>query len=157
MIKTVSVNKVLVAASAYDAEDVLSESTSAGTSWVFQRCGGSGSIIKAHLRCKTTNVTPRMTLYLFRRLPTSNLNDHAANTAVLNADKANSLGKIDFPALEDVGGVSEAVATPSTYGNVPLSFRTETETDTIWGILAIRDAATITAGDDITIDLDLEP
>ena len=158
MITDIKVNKVLVADGNYAANDVLSESKTAGTAFIFKRCGGSGYIVKATARLKTTAIAARLTMYLFDTLPTSQLNDNEANTAVLNADKDNCIGKIDFPVLEDLGGVSESVATPSTYGNLPLSFRTKDTAETLWGILVTRDAITgETAGDDISVTLSMEP
>lgn len=155
--KTVSVTKALVAAGDYAAEDVLSKSVSAGTCWTFNVSVGSGYITKAQAICETTALTPRLTLYLFKAVPTSNLNDNAANTALLHADLANYIGKIDFPALEDLGGDSEAVATPSTTGNLPLAFVSGTNME-LYGVLVTRDAITgESAGDDMTIILTVEP
>jgi len=158
MLTKVSVTKALAATTDYTAEDVLSESASAGTVWTFPRMGGSGHIVKAQAICETTGLTPRLTLYLFDTTPTSELDDNEANTALLHADLANYVGKIDFPALEDLGGDSESVATPSTYGNLPLAFRTKSETDSLYGILVTRDAiADEVDGDDMTIVLEVEP
>ena len=162
---TVSVTKALTSASAYAAEDVLSESATngVGTAWTFSAIakvdGGTGYIVKAQAICETTAVTPRLTLYLFNTTPTSELDDNAANTALLHADLANYVGKIDFPAMEDVGGDSEAVASPSTYGNLPLAFQcrnTATVADDLIGILVTRDAFTNTAGNDVTVTLTAE-
>lgn len=158
LIKTVSVTKALAAAANYAAEDVLSESASAGTVWTFNMLGGSGYITKAQAICETTALTPRLTLFLFKTLPTSELNDNVANTALLHADLAKYIGKIDFPALEDIGGDSEAVATPNTNGNLPLAFDCASVTDTLYGILVTRDAITgETATDDMTIILTVDP
>lgn len=160
-VKTVSVTKALAAAENYAAEDVLSESASAGTVWTFAGVvrgdGASGYVVKAQAICETTALTPRLTMYLFTVAPTSNLNDNAANTALLHADLANYVGKVDFPALEDLGGDSEAVATPSTYGNLPLSFSCPQGADDLYGILATRDAITAeVATMDMTIRLTVE-
>jgi hypothetical protein len=156
----VSTTKALAAASAYHAEDVLSESASngVGTDWDFAAVakvnGGSGYIVKAQAISETTAVTPRLTLFLFNVAPTSELDDHAANTALLHADLANYVGKIDFPAMEDLGtGDSEAVASPSTYGNLPLAFNCATAADDLYGIVVTRDAFTQTAASDLTITL----
>lgn len=158
MIKDIAVNKALAAAGNYDAEDVLSESATVGTTWIFLRCGGSGYITKALAICEITALTPRLTLFLFNKLPTSALNDAVANTALLHADLDNYIGKIDFSALEDLGGDSASEASPSTSGNLPLAFRTTDSTDTLWGILVTRDAITgEAAGMDLTIKLSLEP
>ena len=157
-LKPVSVTKALAAAGNYDIEDVLSESAGAGTVWTFvgmaKLNGGSGYITKAHVICETTGLTPRLTLFLFTAAPTSNLNDNVANTALLHADLANYIGKIDFPALGDLGGDSEAVATPSTDGNLPLEFTCATADDNLYGILVTRNAITgESAGDEMTVRL----
>ncbi len=158
---TISVTKAVAAAGNYDAEDVISEHATTGTSWLFAAIaranGASGLIIKAQLICETTALTPRCTLFLFTAAPTSMLNDNVANTALLHADLANYVGKIDFPAMEDLGGDSEAVATPSTTGNLPLSFTCAAGADDLYGVLVTRDAITgETATDDWVIRLTAE-
>ncbi len=157
----VSTTKALASATAYHAEDVLSEHASTGTDWDFAAVakvnGGSGYIVKAQAVCETTAVTPRLTLFLFTTAPTSTNNDHAQNTALLHADLANYIGKIDFPAMEDLGtGDSESVASPSTYGNLPLAFNCATAADDLYGVLVTRDAFTNTATNDMTITLVVE-
>ena len=159
---TISTTKALESAVAYSAEDVLSETdtASAGTDWDFDAVGkvngGTGYIVKAQAICETTAVTPRLTLYLFNTAPTSELDDNAANTALLHADLANYIGKIDFPAMEDLGGDSESVASPSTSGNLPLAFNCASADDALYGILVTRDAFTNTATNDINIKLVVE-
>ncbi len=162
-IVTISVTKVLAAASAYHAEDVLSESATngIGTSWTFtsiaRQAGAGGYITKAHAISEATAVTPRLTLFVFTAAPTCELDDHAANTALLHADLANYVGKIDFPAMEDLGtGDSEAVATPSTYGNLPLAFTCAATSRNLIGVLISRDAFTQVAGNDMVIRLTVE-
>lgn len=158
---SVSVTKAIAAAGDYAAEDVLSESTSVGTAWTFADValvkGEALSIVKAQAICEVTGLTPRLTLYLFTVTPTCAMNDNVANTALLHADIANYIGKIDFPSLEDLGGDSEAIATPSTYGNLPLEFNcASTDTD-IYGVIITRDAiAGEVAGMDVTITLTVE-
>ena len=89
---TVSVTKALVAAGDYAAEDVLSESASAGTPWVFNGIvpanGKTSYIVKAQAILETTALALKLTLFLFKATPTSNLNDNVANTALLHADLA---------------------------------------------------------------------
>ena len=158
---TVSVTKALAAAGNYDIEDVLSESATVGTFWTFTGLassnGNGGYIVKAQAICETTALTPRLTLYLFDTLPTSAKNDNVANTAVLNADVGKYIGKIDFPSMEDLGGVSEAVVTPSTYGNLPLQFKCTAAVTALYGVLVTRDAITgEVATDDMTIKLTAE-
>lgn len=135
----------LVAASDYASGDVLSDSTSAGTARRFRnvvdRDSGGGVIVMAHAMCSATGLTPRITSYFFEAIPTSNLNDNAANTALLEADLPNYLGKIDFTGLGDLGGYSEAIVTTSTAGNLPIAFGLESGRD-IYSIDVTRDAIT---------------
>jgi len=159
--KTVSVTKALAAALAYSAGDVLSEHATTGTDWDFSAIakenGGKGKIVKAHVISETTAITPRLVLYLFSAAPTSAVNDNVANTALLHADLANYVGRIDFPAMSENGtGDSEAIATESTYGNVPLDFECAAAADDLIGILVTMDAFTQTAGDDMTVRVTVE-
>ena len=149
--KSVKVTKALAAASQYHAEDVVSETATntEGTDWDFD-FGGTGYITKGTIMSETTAVTPRITLFLFSAPPTCELDDHAASTCPLNADAANFLGYIDFPATMDLGtGCSVAVATPSTTGNLPISF----DSPIVYGVAVTRDAFTQTATDDLHIIL----
>lgn len=162
VLKTVSVTKALAAAANYAAEDVLSESTSAGTVWTFSAIsrvnGAYGAIVKAVASLETTALSPRLTLYLFNAAPgTAELDDNKANTVVANADISKYVGRIDFPALEDLGGNSEAIVTPSTIGNLPLAFQCASSADDLIGICVTRDAITGEAAtDDLTINLTVE-
>lgn len=159
--RIVSVTKEVAAADNYAAEDVLSEDVSAGTAWTFPDVvakGGRGYITNARVICQTTNLTPRLTLYLFKAAPTSALNDNVANTTLLHADLANYQGKIDFPALEDLGGDSEAVISTSTVGNLPLAFQCAENSGALHGVLVTRDAITgETVDDEYTLELTVEP
>ena len=144
---TVSLLRTIAAAGDYAAEDVLSDSASAGTAMGFtgigKNKGAGGKITQGIVLCSVTALTPRLTLFLFRNTPTCNLNDNVANTAVLAADQSECVGWIDFPALEDLGtGMSSAVATPNTFGNLPLSFNCDADDDTLYGVLVTRDAIT---------------
>lgn len=142
--KVVRASQVLAAAGDYGAEDVLSGSTTAGVAFFFagmsKKDGGSGEIDRATVFCSTTALTPRITLFLFNQLPTSNLNDNAANTGPSVADHPNFKGQIDFPALEDLGGGSTAVISSSTVGGLPLVY--ECVTRALYGIAVTRDAIT---------------
>ncbi len=161
LIEEVSITKVLVAGVAYGAEDVLSESATIGTPWEFADIvparNVSARIVKAVVISETTAVVPALTLYLFSAAPTSNLNDNLANTALLHADLANFVGKINFPILEDLGGDSEALVTPSlALGNLPLAFRSTGISTSLFGVLVTRDAFTQVAGREMTIKLTAE-
>ena len=144
---TISVLRTIAAAGDYLAEDVLSDSTSAGTAISFtgigKNKGAGGYITKASILCSTTGLTPRLTLFLFDNTPTCELDDNGANTAVLAADQAKYIGHIDFPAMEDLGtGMSQTIATPNTTGNLPLGFNCDADDNTLYGVLVTRDAIT---------------
>lgn len=160
-ISEVAVTRTIAAAGDYAAEDVMSNSASAGTVWRFpnvaRKNGGSAEIINAQVLWETTALTPRITLFLFTQPPTCVLNDNVANTAVANADIPFYIGKIDFPALEDLGGVSETEASPSTVGNLPKYFTCHSGSHTLYGVVVTRDAVTgESAGKEMTIKLTSE-
>jgi len=160
-LKKILVTKALAAAGDYAAEDVMCEDATTGVAWTFseaaKRNGGTGFIHQAIVLCETTNLTPRLTLFLFNATPTTELDDNKANAAPANADIAKYVGRIDFPAMSDLGGDSCAIATPSTSGNLPLAFECATDADDLIGILVTRDAITgETAGDDMTVILYVE-
>ena len=160
-IATVSVTKAVAAAGNYSAEDVICENATTGTPWTFtdiaRTNGASGYITRAQVICETTGQVQRLTLYVFKAVPTSELRDNVGNTAPIHADAGNYIGRIDFPAMEDLGGDSEAVATPSTTGNLPLAFTCAADSRTLYGILVTRDAFTNeTATDDYIVRLTAE-
>jgi len=144
IIKIVTAYKILAAAGDYGAEDVISESASIGTPFVFENMarkeGGTGEIIKAQVFCSKTGLIPRITLYLFSKIPTTNLLDNVANAAPSVADYPTCEGQLDFPGLEDLGGGSMTVITPSTIGNVPLPYKCIGTS--LYGIAVTRDAIT---------------
>lgn len=146
VLHSVGVYQPIAAADDYAAEDIVSDHATAGKYWEFdglvRKNGGSGQLIKAQAMWETTNLTPRFTLYLFNKPPTSTLNDNAVNIAPAVGDWASYEGKIDFTALEDLGGVSESLVTPSTYGNLPIAFTCSEGSKKLYGILVTRDAVT---------------
>ena len=146
---TVSVLRTLAAAGNYDAEDVMSddadngEGTAITFTGVGRTKGTAGKIVQASILCSTTALTPRLTLYLFSSTPTCELDDQAANTAVLAADQAKFVGQIDFPAMSDLGtGMSGTISTMSTWGNLPIYFVCEEDSANLYGVLVTRDAIT---------------
>ena len=137
----VSVDKKnLAAAGDYAAEDVLSESATAGTPYQFKDVGKSGVIEKAIAFCSVTALTPKLTLYLFSQRPTGALNDNVANTNPTVADHPAYEGKIDFLAMEDLGGGSDSVVSMGTYGNLPLPYYSPDRV--LYGVAVTRDAIT---------------
>lgn len=145
---------------AYSAGDVISESTSAGTTWTFDAVvhsnGGSGRIVRAAFLDDDTAHTNQVALLLFSVTPTSALDDNGANTGPILADSDNFIGSIDFDASKDYGtGFSFAVATEGN-SKLPLSFRCEEGDDAIYGILVAVDALTPTSGEVFRINLDID-
>ena len=138
--------KALAAAGDYAIEDVLSESATdgVGTPFVFRQVtrqrGGAFSIRKVIALLTTTALAPRITLHLFTKTPTSELDDNAANTAVITADRETYVGRVELPAMSDLGGNSEAIATPDTGSNLALDGVCAGDDDALYGIAVTEDA-----------------
>ena len=163
MLKTIIVDKALAAAGNYDIEDVLSDSTTASNHqyWYFPKAVAKGGdwcqIVKAQIEWTTTALTPRLTLYIFKELPTMELRDNVANTSPGATDRYSFEGQIDFTALEDLGGMSAATINFNTYGNLPLLIETAPGNTGFYGILVTRDAVTGEAANAVmTIKLTVE-
>ena len=163
VLKTVSATKTCEAEGAYIAGDVISETDTAskGTAWIFEKVartkGASGYISGARIISETTALTARLVLYLFTDTPTCELDDNAANTAVIWADRGNYVGRIDFPALSEHGtGASETIASTSTYGNLPIPFTCGLNMNKLVGVLVTLDGFDQVDGKSIRIDLTTE-
>jgi len=147
---------------AYTNEDVVSESTSAGTSWVFTAVvpdnWAGGRIVKAIVQCDDTNIAPVMTMYLTNVVPTGNLDDNGANTNPVYATESdNYQGRLDWAALEDLGGPSEAVLVAADL-KLPLPFVCAEGANDLYGVLVIRSSAhTPTSGAKWRVTLTIEP
>ena len=105
---------------------------------------------------ETNAISPRLVLFLYKVAPTCVVVDNSANDAPVHADNANLIGLIEFPAMTSVKtGDSYAIASPSTYGNLPLWVDATTNADDILGVLATLDIFTNTAGNEMTITLSM--
>jgi len=145
--KTVIVKKTMLA-TAKTTDEVISEATSGGTDWDFD-FGGTGYITKGVITHNAA-ITPRLSLLLFTNPPIGEMDDAAANTSPISADVPYYLGRIDFPAMMYNGsGDASAIATPSTYGNLPLAF----DAPVIYGILVQQDATSTFVAEALTIAL----
>jgi hypothetical protein len=107
---TVGGATTIAAAGDYAANDILSDSTSAGVAWLFtglaRYSGGTGTIYRANITGSVDALVPRLRLWLFNANPSgSTLNDNAA-FSIAAADRTKILGYIDFPAMIDAGAVS---------------------------------------------------
>ncbi len=147
----VTATKTIVAAGDYAAEDVISDSASAGTVWTFEKVaavpGGSGTINKALILCQTTDQAHRTRLYLFNNSTLTGIkNDNVLSTTPVYSEASKCIGWIDYNGFEDKGGCSQTLSTPSTSGNLPLSFKCEVNNRDIYGILITLDAFTNETG-----------
>jgi len=161
--KEISVEKTRPAnTTAYTNEDVVSESASAGTAFTFDEivptAGGGGRIVKAVVLCDDTNITPVMTMYLTNVTPTGNLDDNGANTNPVYATESDNFqGRLDWAALGDLGGPSEAVLAAADT-KLPLPFVCAAGDDALYGVLVVRSGAhTPTSGAKWRVTLTVEP
>ena len=147
---------------AYTDEDVISEHGSTGTAWTFDAvvpdAGAGGQIVKAMVACDDTNIVPVLTMYLTNVTPLGVLNDNAGNTNPVYATEVdNYQGRLDWAAMQDLGGMSEAVLS-SADTKLPLHFTTAAGDDALYGVLVVRSAAlTPTSGAKIRVTLTIEP
>lgn len=163
-LKTIYTTKAIDASiGAYAANDVVNndDCSTTATCWTFSQVAKSngrfGYIVGATIVSESESIVPKLTLYLFKAVPTSQLTDNSANTAPDAADKLNYLGKIDFPALESLGTTDSTATVPSvTNGILRFPFNCAAGDDDLYGILVTRDIFTQTATDDLTIILNVE-
>lgn len=138
---TVGGANTIAAAGDYAANDVVSNNATTGSAWLFPNLarspGGSGLIISAVITGSVEGLVPRMRLWLFDSNPSgSELRDNVARSIVV-ADRSKLLGKIDFPAMADIGTVSEA-----DNSDIRLSYTAAAGSQDIYGILETLDAFT---------------
>ncbi len=161
-LKQVTASIPLASLGTYSAYDVMSNSTDSGTTFAFPAIGRSngagGYITEAAVSLDTTGVTPRLTMFLFNALPIGGtIRDNVLNLHVQETDLDKSQRKIDWVATETLNsGASEAVATPSTYGNLPLPFICASNADDLYGVLVTRDAVILGTGGTATVSLIVE-
>jgi len=141
-IKEVSQDVTLAAAGNYDDEDVLSESASAGTAWNFDEIssldGGVVYLEKAVITIETTDIIAALTLHLFNITPTGETNDRVANDNPNAADKEEYQGAIEWPAMDNNGGISTAVVV----FDPPMPLGLAKGDDSIFGVLVTNTAFT---------------
>jgi hypothetical protein len=149
---------------AYTNEDVISESASSGTSWTFSSIvptnKGGGRITKAIVQCDDTAIVPVLTMYLTNVTPLGVLNDNVGNTNPVYATESdNYLGRIDWPAMSDLGGASEAeIGADGLVAGMPKSFVCVDGDSAIYGVLVVRSAAhTPTSAAKFRVTLTVEP
>ncbi len=141
--KTIRQDKLIVGGAA-TANDVISENASTGTDWDFdfgEDFANGGYITKCILTIATHALTERTLLWLYSQPPVGVVNDNVASTHPLPADELNLEGWIEIPALFDTSaaGTSYAMCTPSTVGNLAVSF----STSKLFGVLLGLDGGTL--------------
>jgi len=117
------VTKAIAAAGNYTAGDIVSESATSGSPWVFTNFAVTdsrpGTIFKADITCNEDSITASYRLHLFSASPsTSVLNDNVAK-AMGAEDRDGYLGAITFPAMVDEGVWSRAQVDGLTFGYLP--------------------------------------
>jgi len=160
-LKTVTVTVALPAAAGYTAQDVLSNSATEGIGkpWEFDLArepGGSFLIINGLVETEVEDIVPRLTGYVYTRMPTCNLADNVPHIGPAPADRSFFVGTIDFPAMEDTAdatGSSYSFISTSTYGNLPMAVTCESNNDRIYVVLVTRDAITYTTTENLTMKL----
>jgi hypothetical protein len=158
--KNVSQTKTLTSGVAYSTFDVISESQSGGTVWIFSgvvnNINGEGSIKKSIAMLTTSGLTAGLTMHLYKIQPTCNANDNTINTSVALADRDGYVGKIDYPNLYCPGaGASEASSLPGGT-SLPLSFITTSNDTRLYGVVYTKDAFTPYSGASMYISLDVD-
>lgn len=143
---TVTKTKIVAAAENYAAKDVISESATLGTAWVFdnvvRKNGDSGYIVGGWVFCETAAQAQRLSLDLYNKPPTCQTQDNVGYTGVLLADIDKYTGcRLDFPGFEDVGGTSQAVIVPGS-PSMPMPFICAPDSKSLHGMLFTRDAFT---------------
>lgn len=147
---------------AYTNEDVISEDGSSGTTWTFSNvvpeAGGGGKIVKAIVQCDDTNITPVLTMYLTNVTPLGVLNDNSGNTNPVYATEGdNYQGRLDWIALADLGGPSEAQIVAADL-KLPLPFVCVAGDTSLYGVLVVRSGAhTPTSGAKFRVTLTIMP
>ena len=154
--RVVSVSKTLAAAGNYADNDVVSESATTGTAWVFrdiipQRGDGNRSgamLLGGTVTCNEDSLLWALRLHLFNAVPSAAtmLNDNEA-LALDNDDRANYVGYVDFAAMVDHGEFSLTQVRDWNLG-------VHSGSGTLWGVLQATEAETNeTAGMIMTITL----
>ena len=141
---------------AYAAQDVVSNSTSAPTLLTFSGAaranGGSGLILSArHMKNSTTTAGATYRLHLYKVSTITPINDNAQFT-LLYANRASRIGFIDFSHAAGGTG-SDSTNALSTFVNLP--FVCNAATSALFGILTVLGAYTPTSEEQHFIELSI--
>jgi hypothetical protein len=139
---------------AYAAQDVVSNSTSAPTLLTFsgagRAVGGTGLILSArHMKNSTSTSGATYRLVLYKVSTITPINDNSPFT-MLYANRANRIGFIDFSHTA-AGTGSDSTAALTTFVNLP--FVCDAAATAIYGILTVTSAYTPTSAEQHFIEL----
>jgi hypothetical protein len=140
---------------AYAVQDVINESTSAGTGWTFTSLGrinGNGGVIdRVHL-VSSANPTTKLqaALYLFNAAPVAD-NDNAAFTPS-DGELANLIGIVQFP-LTFVGDATSGAGGNVVYssGQIHVPYVCASDGTSLFGVLVALNAYTPVSAEAFTI------
>jgi hypothetical protein len=142
----------------YAAKDVISTAVGAVIEFagMARAVGGTGTIVKARLMTNQSTNVAQYRLHLFHTAPTPIADN--AQCAMLDANKANRVGMIDFPSCATEGTGSDAAATmrPSSDGSYPaplLWYKCAAADTKLYGILETISAFTPASGQTFFIEL----
>ena len=164
-IAKITQTKKIPTSNVYNVGMAIAENETSGTAWSFTNVvpqnAGSGYIVSASIISQAVNIVPTTQLQLYSAAPTFNTYDHVLTTGLTYTDAANGifLGKIEFPALANIAattGVPTALVTPSTAGNLPLSFNCAAGSRTIYGVLVANTVFTPVANNSVIVSLTIE-
>jgi len=115
--------------------------------------GGGGLITKVVIIDEDQELTP-IDLVLFDQTFTATADNAPFDPS--DADLANCIGYIDVAATDYADFVDNSVAAKSSGLRMPFPFKLTAGGTSLFGQMVVRDAATYTATDDITIKIDIE-
>lgn len=138
---------------AYAAQDVVSDSTTAPTVLTFANVaranGGSGLILSArHIKSSTTTSGASYRLHLYKAAPTA-INDNA-QFSMLYANRLTRIGFIDFIHQ---GGGTGSDASHALAPNINLPYLCDASLASLRGILVVTSAYTPVSGEQHMIEL----
>jgi hypothetical protein len=145
---------------AYAANDIVSNSTSAGTALLLSNAvrinAGTGYIVSARVITNTTGITPRFRLHFGKTAAgaASVMNDNAAAAnAYTLLSNSNYLGYMDLAALQSQGGTSVSFVDDNTQ-RIPISGAAGSKD--IYCVVETLDAFAPVSGQKITIQIAIE-
>ena len=144
---------------AYAANDVVADSTSAATLMAFANLvrvnAGGGYIVRASLVTDKKSITPRLRIHLFNASNPTIANDNVAHKE-LYADVGKRLGYFDLPAMVTAADTTNSTSSRAEDGTLRQWIQAAASTRTIYVLLETLDAFTPASGQKITLKLHVD-